>query len=132
VLKAKDQVARLQPLVADCARHAELIAQVDDLRGARDALKAWFADIKAALLEKRLVTLGMDANASMRASVCWMRRGRLWAQRDQLKRDIAENGGNRLAWIGTEISCKEAEKQRRLQRAERYAELAKAIWACCP
>lgn len=125
VLKAKDQVARLQPLVTDCARHTELTAQVDALRGARDALKAWFADLKAGLLEKRLVTLGMerqriDARIGMLDET---RRG-LWAQRDQLKRDIAENGGNRLAWIGTEISTKEGEKQRRLQRAERYAELA--------
>lgn len=128
VLKAKDQVARLQPLVADCARHAELIAQVDALRGARDALKAWFADLKAGLLEKRLVTLGMERQRidARIGALDETRRG-LWAQRDQLKRDIAENGGNRLAWIGTEISTKEGEKQRRLQRAERYAELAGAL-----
>jgi uncharacterized protein YPO0396 len=128
VLKAKDQVARLQPLVADCARHAELIAQVDALRGARDALKAWFAELKAGLLEKRLVTLGMERQRiDARIGVLDETRRGLWAQRDQLKRDIAENGGNRLAWIGTEISSKEAEKQRRLQRADRYAELAKEL-----
>ncbi len=128
VLKAKDQVARLQPLVADGVRHAELIAQVDDLRGARDALKAWFAELKAALLEKRLVTLGMERQRiDARIAVLDETRRGLWAQRDQLKRDIAENGGNRLAWIGTEISTKEAEKQRRLQRAERYAELAREL-----
>jgi uncharacterized protein YPO0396 len=128
VLKAKDQVARLQPLVADCGRHAELTAQVDDLRGARDALKAWFADLKTVLLEKRLGTLGMERQRidARIAALDEARRG-LWAQRDQLKRDIAENGGNRLAWIGTEISTKEAEKQRRLQRAERYGELARAL-----
>ena len=128
VLKAKDQVARLQPLVADCARHAEWIAQVDALRGARDALKAWFAELKAGLLEKRLVTLGMERQRiDVRIGVLDETRRGLWAQRDQLKRDIAENGGNRLAWIGTEISSKEAEKQRRLQRADRYAELAKEL-----
>ncbi len=128
VLKAKDQVARLQPLVSDCERHAESIAQVDDLRGAREALKAWFAEIKAGLLEKRLLTLGMERQRiDARIAVLDETRRGLWAQRDQLKRDIAENGGNRLAWISTEISAKEAEKQRRLQRAERYAELAKAL-----
>lgn len=128
VLKAKDQVARLQPLVADCARHAELTARVDDLRGARDALKAWFADLKTALLEKRLLTLGMERQRidARIGTLDEARRG-FWAQRDQLKRDIAENGGNRLAWIATEISGKEAEKQRRRQRAERYAELAKEL-----
>ncbi|MDP2443347.1 ATP-binding protein [Rhodoferax sp.] len=128
VLKAKDQVARLQPLVADCGRHSELSAQVDALRGARDALKAWFADVKAGLLEKRLVTLGMERRRiDARIGVLDETRRGLWAQRDQLKRDIAENGGNRLAWIATEISGKETEKQRRLQRAERYAELAREL-----
>lgn len=128
VLKAKDQVARLQPLVADCARHAELSVQVEDLRGARDALKAWFAGMKAGLLEKRLVTLDMERQRiDARIAVLDETRRGLWAQRDQLKRDIAENGGNRLAWIGTEISAKEVEKQRRMQRAQRYAELAKAL-----
>jgi uncharacterized protein YPO0396 len=128
VLKAKDQVARLQPLVADCARHAESTAQVEALRGARDALKAWFAELKAGLLEKRLLTLGMERQRiDARIGVLDETRRGLWAQRDQLKRDIAENGGNRLAWIATEISGKEAEKQRRLQRAERYAELASEL-----
>ncbi len=128
VLKAKNQVARLQPLVADGAHHTELTDQVEALRGAREALKAWFAEMKAALLEKRLVTLDMEhqrIDARIR-TLDENRRG-FWAQRDQLQRDIAENGGNRLAWISTEISAKEGEKQRRLQRAERYAALAKEL-----
>ncbi len=128
VLKAKDQVARLQPLVADCVRHTERVAQVDELRGARDALKAWFADIKAGLLEKRLATLGMERQRiDARIGVLDETRRGFQAQRDQLKRDIAENGGNRLAWIATEIGAREVEKQRRLQRAGRYGELAKAL-----
>ncbi len=128
VLKAKDQVARLQPLVADCGHHTELAAKVDDLRAARVALKAWFADLKAGLLEKRLAGLEIEHQRGA-ARICTLdeaRRG-LWAQRDQLKRDIAENGGNRLAWIATEIGGKETEKQRRLQRAERYGELAREL-----
>ncbi len=128
VLKAKDQVARLQPLVADCGRHAELAAQVDDLRGARDALKAWFADLKAGLLEKRLAGLEIEhqRGAARIQSLDESRRGQ-WAQRDQLKRDIAENGGNRLAWIGTEITAREEEKKRHRARAARYAELAEEL-----
>jgi len=128
VLKAKDQVARLQPLVADCARHAELVAQADALRGAREALKAWFASLKAGLLEKRLAGLDIEhqRGAARIQTLEEMRRG-LGAERDQLKRDIAENGGNRLAWIGTEIDARTAEKARRFQRAERYADLAREL-----
>ena len=128
VLKAKDQVARLQPLVVDCGRHAELTAQVDDLRAARDALKAWFADLKAGLLGKRLAGLEIEhQRGAARILTLDEARRSLWAQRDRLKRDIAENGGNRLAWIATEIVGKEAEKQRRLHRAERYGELAREL-----
>jgi len=128
VLKAKDQVARLQPLVADCGRHTELTAQVDALRGARDALKAYFAGLKSALLEKRLAGLDIEhqRGAARIRSLDETKRGQ-WAERDQLKRDIAENGGNRLAWIATEITAKEEEKKRRLKRAERYAELAEEL-----
>jgi len=128
VLKAKDQVARLQPLVADCGRHTELTAQVDALRGARDALKAYFAWLKSSLLEKRLAGLDIEhqrGEARIR-SLDETKRGQ-WAERDQLQRDIAENGGNRLAWIATEITTKEVEKKRRRKRAERYAELAEEL-----
>jgi len=128
VLKAKDQVARLQPLVADCVRHGELTAQVDDLRGAREALKAYFAGLKAQLLEKRLTTLEMEQQrhaARIQSIENTQREQR--DRRDQLTRAIAENGGNRLAAIATEIQAREDEKQRRRQRADRYAELAQAL-----
>ncbi len=128
VLKAKDQVARLQPLVADCARHGELVAQVDDLRGAREALKAYFAGLKAALLEKRLATLEMEwQRHGARIQSIEHSRQEQYARRDQLTRAIAENGGNRLAGIAAEIQAKEDEKQRRRLRADRYAELAAAL-----
>jgi len=39
MLKARAQIDRLAPLTADCDRHATLVAQVDELRGCRDALR---------------------------------------------------------------------------------------------
>jgi len=128
VLKAKEQVARLQPLVADCAMYAEWSAQVDAFRGARDALKAWFAGLKAELLEKRLFSFEVEhRRGAARIQVLDATRRSQAAERDQLKRDIADHGGNRLTWINTEINAKEAEKNRRFQRAERYAELAREL-----
>ena len=125
VLKAKDQVARLEPLVADCERHMALAAQVDEMRGCRDALKAYFAGLKAALLEKRLA--GLDVEHQRIAARVQMLDG-AWRERqedrDKLKHAIADNGGNRIESIGNEIATKEAEKNRRFARSERYAELA--------
>lgn len=128
VKKAKDQVARLEPLVADCGRHNDLTAQVDDLRAGRDALKAFFAGIKAQLLDKRLSSLDIEhQRGSARIQMLGDARRAQLEGRDQLKHDIAENGGNRIAWIGTEITTKEEERRRRLDRAERYAELARNL-----
>src|SRR5215831_5546983 len=38
VVKARKQIERLTPIVADCDAHAELVTQVEDLRASRDAL----------------------------------------------------------------------------------------------
>src|SRR6516164_8029800 len=50
VLKAKAQIARLTPLIADCDQHAALTEEASALRGCRDALRAFFAGVKAGLL----------------------------------------------------------------------------------
>ena len=47
VAEARRQVALLQPLVADCDRHAELAAAIEQQRAAREALQAYFAGLKA-------------------------------------------------------------------------------------
>ncbi len=128
VLKAKDQVVRLQPLAADCGRYAELTAHVDDLRAGRDALKAFFAGLKAGLLEKRAFTLQAERQRiGARVQLLDEARKALWRERDQLKQDIARNGGDRIAWIGAEIDTRTEEKRRRQDRAERYAELAREL-----
>ncbi|MGC1968239.1 MAG: ATP-binding protein, partial [Candidatus Acidiferrales bacterium] len=60
VVKAKRQVALLTPLVEDCNRHAELVAETEELRACRDALKPYFARLKAELVGKRLDQLAYD------------------------------------------------------------------------
>ena len=43
VLRAKRQIERLTPLVADCDQHAALSAEIASLRSCRDALRGFFA-----------------------------------------------------------------------------------------
>ena len=128
VLKAKRQVELLEPLVADCDRHEALEAEAEALRQCREALRAHFAGLKLNLLDKRLAGLNED----------WLRLDgqvrRLEEQRnaqriqvDELKRAVADNGGDRLERLAEEIRQKEKLRDGRLAKARRYAELTGVI-----
>jgi len=128
VLKAKRQVALLTPLVADCDRHAELAAGIDELRDCREALKPYFARLKLALLDKRIATLADDwARQDGQVARAEEKRSAQLAEEAELKRGIAENGGDRLERLAEEIRRLEAERQSRQRRAARCAELAGAL-----
>jgi uncharacterized protein YPO0396 len=128
VLKAKRQVAMLEPLVTDCERHRELAQTADNLRTCRDALRPWFATLKLDLLEKRLSFLNEEL-ARHRVAIERLeeqRRARQGQERE-LRRTIAENGGDRIENIGQEILQKQDELERRKQKASRYEELVRAL-----
>jgi len=128
VLKAKRQVALLTPLVADCDRHAELAAGIDELRDCREALKPYFARLKLALLDKRIATLADDwARQDGQVARAEEKRSAQLAEEAELKRGIAENGGDRLERLAEEVRRLEAERQSRQRRAARCAELAGAL-----
>jgi uncharacterized protein YPO0396 len=128
VLKAKRQVALLTPLVADCDRHAELATGIDELRDCREALKPYFARLKLALLDKRIAALADDwARQDGQVARAEEKRSAQLAEESELKRGIAENGGDRLERLAEEIRRLEAERQSRQRRAARCAELAGAL-----
>ena len=128
VLKAKRQVELLTPLVADFDRHADLSRRSEELRAWREALRSYFAGLKLALLEKRVAGLVEE----------WERQDgqvrRLEEIRDdqrateaELKRSIADNGGDRLERLDAEIRKKEQERQLRERKSQRYGELVRAV-----
>ena len=128
VLKAKRQIERLEPLVADCVRHTELDSEIDDLRACREALRVWFAGLKLGLLDKRLERLGEDwrrQNARMRR--CEERRDGERREADELKQAIADEGGDRIEHLAAEIRRLEQEREARERKARRYAELVQAV-----
>ncbi len=128
VLKAKAQVERLTPLVADCDRHAELCEEADQLRACREALKAYFAGLKADLLNKRLAKLAEEhERLGTQVQRLDERKRALVGEERELRRAIADNGGDRIERIAEAIRVKEEEKERRARKAERYAELARAL-----
>ena len=128
VLKAKRQVALLAPLVADAQRHTALVALVEEMRVCREALKAYFAGLKLGLLDKRLAGLADDwrrQDAQLRR-IQEQRLGQ-HAEEGELKRSIAENGGDRLERLAVEILRLELERQTRARKAQRYGELLGAV-----
>ncbi len=128
VLKAKAQIAALQPLVDDAARHGELEQGVNRLRHCREALRPWFARIKCELLDKRLATLNQDLERlGHKIAESSTRQSTLRARRDELKQAIAENGGDRIERIKAEIRMKQQAKQERKTRADHYNVLARSL-----
>ncbi|MGH8548578.1 MAG: hypothetical protein ACRERU_08270 [Methylococcales bacterium] len=124
VLKAKRQVELLSPMVADCERHSGLATEIADLRKCRENLCAHFAGLKLALLDTRLAHLNeewsrLDVQVKRLDDRHEERRGAV----DEIKRAIAENGGDRLERLAADIKRKEQERDRRKQRSDRYREL---------
>ncbi|MDH3209636.1 MAG: ATP-dependent exonuclease SbcCD, C subunit-like protein [Burkholderiaceae bacterium] len=128
VLKAQSQVDMLTPLVAACQRHAGLVAEVDDLRRCREALRGCFASLKLGLLEKRLASLA-DEWDRLEGQVKRLdgRRQEQRLQVDDLKRAISDNGGDRLERLAADIKKKEALRDARQAKGQRYGELTSAL-----
>ena len=128
VLKAKRQLELLTPLVADCQRHASLVTEIDDLRRCREGLHVHFERLKLALLDKRMVALH-DEWERLDAQVKRLdgRREDQRVQVDELKRAVADNGGDRLERLTVEIKKKEALRDARQTKAQRYAQLTAKV-----
>lgn len=124
VLKAKQQVAMLEPLIADWRRYCDIRQQVEHLRACRDALRPWFAQEKLGLLQTRCEQLAQDlTRQDMHIRKLNMQRDEQRLQERDLRRALAENGGDRLERLAQDIAQKEQEAHNRKEKADRYGEL---------
>jgi uncharacterized protein YPO0396 len=124
VLKARQKIELLTPLVADCDKHRSHSEQVVELRQCREALSPWFATQKVDLLEQRLERLQgelgrQQSKVSRLADSLEQQRG----QELELKQQIAANGGDRIERLQQEIRQRDGERERRRHKAVRYEEL---------
>mgnify|MGYP005840078059 CR=1 FL=1 len=128
VLKAKAQVEQLTPLVQRCDRYDEESARRDRLTACRDALRCWLGGIKLELLRERLAALDEDLRRhQLKIEGLAEQRRDLQARERELRRHIAESGGDRLERLGEEIRRLEEQQQRRHHKAARYRELAQGL-----
>lgn len=128
VLKAKRQVELLEPLVADCDRYRMQMAELDELRTSREALKSFFAHLKLGLLVRRLELLAEERSRLMQRVTHRMeQRDRERTEVEHLRRAVADQGGDRLDQLAQQIREQERERDRRRHRAERHAALLVAL-----
>ncbi|NOT12841.1 MAG: ATP-dependent exonuclease SbcCD, C subunit-like protein [Methylococcaceae bacterium] len=125
VLKAKRQVAILTPLIQNLDKHARVSTQREHWRVCREGLRGYFAGMKAELLGKRLSLL-RDEQQRIQARIeqFKQRYAQQKADRDNLKRAIAENGGDRLENLKQSIAGLSEQKLKRFSKAEDYRQLA--------
>ncbi|MFO7858974.1 MAG: ATP-binding protein, partial [Ectothiorhodospiraceae bacterium] len=128
VLKAREQIEHLSPLIQDADEYAEVTGMVEDLKGCREAMRPWFASLKRELLDKRLENLAQDrARADHRLETLGQQRKDQRARRDELRQAISDNGGDRLERLKAELERKRAERDERQAHARKYRELAHTL-----
>lgn len=128
VLKVKRQVSLLAPLVEDVERHGALAVELGALRGCREALRPWFAGQKAKFIGARLEALAAERErVGLEGEGLKEARLRQGLERDRLKQAISANGGERLGAVKAELAQRKREKDERLQKAERYGQLAREV-----
>ncbi|MFA6092173.1 MAG: ATP-binding protein [Elusimicrobiota bacterium] len=128
VVKAKDQIGRLEPLVADCDRCTRIETEMSELVRGREALHAFFDAKKAALLDDRIGRLERERDtlsdrlAQGQETINGLRR-----RKTELQRSIIESGGGRLDTLSQEIERLEHERRDREEREKRYAGLCEGL-----
>ncbi len=125
VVKAKDQVSRLQPLIADCDEYERQTAEDRFLKRCRDHLKAYFAAHKCRLLDTRIQELTIEVKR-LTDKRDQRREQKIKEQEQihQLNKAISEEGGDRLAQLDIDLQRLEAERAKRLQRQQEFARRA--------
>ena len=128
VLKAQQQIVCLSPLVANCDEHQQLNESVGVLRQSRDALTSYFGQIKLSLLQKRLDRLQIEFSRQQHKVQMLTEKSDLQrAQQQELKQQIADNGGDRIERLQQHIQSQQRQREWRSSRANRYQTLLEPL-----
>lgn len=124
VLRAKDQVARLSPLVDEASRFDALDVELIAHRDAREGIAPFVAKLRAARLEERLERNARDLKRVDQKLVdSRVEDERLRATQRQIERELQECGGARLQELDLEITQRSRELEGQAKRAEVYHSL---------
>jgi len=128
VLKARDQIAKLTPLVERLDRYNRASQKKESLVYARRGLKSFYAGLRMDLIQLELENLSLTLEkARLKEQDLRKQRGDQQIKRDELKRSINEQGGGRLEALKREIQKVQEEKKLRLERYQDYRQILEAL-----
>ena len=128
VVRARDQIGHLQPLADDGERLEVLDAELLALRRAREALSAWFAGHRAALLERQIDQLEFDKRKwEQQLEAQRIGLEDLSRRRTDLQAAIERQGGGRIREIETNIAHEQAQRERQRADDDDYRRLCSAL-----
>jgi uncharacterized protein YPO0396 len=124
VQRAQSQLTALTPLLKDCDAYDAVNSEISALNAQREALKYYFADAKAELLDGLLENLSSERMGLtvQRDDLDDQLKG-LRERETQLRVERAGHGGNRLAEIERQIDAEDKTRAARMARAQRFGTL---------
>jgi len=128
VLTAKDQIAKLSEIVSSCDQQDMMNRNISAQRQNRDCLRHYFAAAKSDLLRNEQQALtGNLARLGETIADLQHKNSDLQASRDDLKQQIATNGGDRIAHVKAKIVDKNREKASADKKSDKYQNLAQHL-----
>jgi uncharacterized protein YPO0396 len=128
VLRARDQVAHLAPIVEETDRFAGIQEKIGTMKNQRGALHGYFAAKKTALLDWRIRQRSAKMEQLVaRIETCRGGLDTLEDRRRQLERAISESGGRRLEEIADEIERLSRDRERITGKENTYRKLCKHL-----
>lgn len=128
VIRARAQLERLTPLIADGDQLEALDAEAARLRRGRDALSVYFAGHRARLLRERIENLQFEEQRlEQQLEHHNLRLSELSRARGDLRAAIEREGGGRIREIESDIERKQLERQRQQSDEQDYRKLCDAL-----
>ncbi|WP_051785981.1 ATP-binding protein [Endozoicomonas numazuensis] len=128
VLKARQQIEKLSPLIQDCDRYSELETAIYSLKQCREALYGFFADKKIQLLNDRIVRREQEqTKLTARLEEARQLLTDLRSELRDIERAIDQNGGQRLSELKTEIERLNRERERLSDACDKYLGLCREL-----
>lgn len=133
VIKAREQIAALTPLIEECDMYDATELETEELSLARDSIYSYMAKIKTGLLSSKIERLEHEKNRTEKnIEKNTKDTESLESAREKIRRDIEDNGGRRHAELEREINELNEEKTRRKDRCDFYSSLADKISLTLP
>lgn len=128
VLRAKDQISRLTPLISLCDQYQSVLTQIQRWETCRSGLEPYFANVRMRLLDVDISSL--EGSIGLR-DLELKKLSREQQEADELcrslKRAVEENGGREIEELNSRIERKQKESDERRRKYEHYSSLVSAL-----